>query len=567
VSNALSAALFFALLSSDDYCSAHLDQQLAWHREYGLPLPPPQAALVWYVTEPTESYRMGKKVVEPGSSGLGFSLDGRTVLYGAGRSTPVASITFVKPDAALVRAGVYIHWLQFAVVCHERGWKPLALAAIRKWTLSNLGWDTEGAIASDAWHHWKRRIHDDPGTPLPVIAKYLKRADPLSARDSELIRSIELALTPRNSPPGSDDALIDELVGLSGEEPLPYWWSRGFRDDPRYQAVVRRGLVTVPALIAHLDDERITRTVRRLSGLDNLQNLRVRDVVLDVLVQLHGGQFVLTEDTRNECIKVIGNWFADAHKLGEEKYVAAQILGANEKDDVFRPTLFWLLTERYPQRVPGVYRALIDTRPRHHDSAWRYAQALAEGPLPTADKRKALEYAARQENPNVRWGAIKYLRAVDPKLAHEILLAALANIPVEADRHDSVLAFVVAECADADEWRALGLAVRRADPGGRLELLQKVARATAPEGRKHRLALLAEYLTDDAVRSASENRSRFQWTDFAGSAFNRLEVRNFAAARLAKVLGVDADLDKDWTAAQWAELRARVRAKVKNELR
>jgi hypothetical protein len=547
LSATLSATLFAAALSSDEYCTAYLDKQLAWYREYGLPLPPPQAALVWYVTKPTTAVIKGKLVVEPGSPGLGFSLDGRSVLYGASRSEPVPSITFIKPDPSLVREGIYIHWLRFAVACHERGWKPMALAALRKWVCTN-GWDSEEDIARDSWNHWVSQIHDEPGTPLPVLLKYLKRAQRLNGGGEELIRSVELAVKPRNSPPGSDDALLDELINLSGEEPFT-----DFLADPRYRAVARRGLEIVPVLIAHLSDERITRTVRLQGGIGNSENLRVRDIVLDFLTQLHGGPFAVPEDTWDERLKAIGNWFADAHKLGEGKYVASRILGAEKDDNEFRPMLFWLLTEKYPERVPGVYRALIDTRSRQHRFAWRYAKAVAEGPLPVADKRKILEYAAIQDSPTIRWGGIKYLRAVDPELAHGILLAALAKLPTEADARESYLAMVAAEGTDPDEWRALGLAVRRADPGGRLELLQAVAFATAPEGRKHRLAFLAEYLSDDAVRDADATP-------------RRLEVGNFAALRLANLLKIDAEPTEDWTAAQWAELRAKVRAKVNEEL-
>ena len=58
-----------------------------------------------------------------------------------------------------------------------------------------------------------------------------------------------------------------------------------------------------------------------------------------------------------------------------------------------------------------------------------------------------------------------------------------------------------------------------------------------------------------------------RWSGVAGREYKRLEVRNFAAMQLAELLKIDADPEPDWTPAQWAELRAKVQAKVKEELR
>jgi hypothetical protein len=135
-------------------------------------------------------------------------------------------------------------------------------------------------------------------------------------------------------------------------------------------------------------------------------------------------------------------------------------------------------------------------------------------------------------------------------------MKALDTLPVEADKDDSMLAYVVAECADPDEWKALALAVRRATPDGRVEFLRLITRVKTPEGHKHRLAFLAEYLIDDEL--SKEHPHRYLPPE--------LEVRNFVALRLAAILAFDVEPDRDWTAAQWSELRAKVQAKVKDEL-
>jgi hypothetical protein len=355
--------------------------------------------------------------------------------------------------------------------------------------------------------------------------------------------------------------LIDELIELAGKVECRNYTQEPFRADPRYRAIVHRGLAIVPALIAHLEDDRITRVFLPVG----FQHYRVKDIVLDILEELHGGPFLVPEDTPAERLRVIGKWIADAEKLGEEQYLMTRILGEDEKDEEPRLTLFWLLTEKYPERVPAVYRALIDKRPGHRDFSLRYAKAIADGPLPAAEKRKILEYAAIQESPAHRWAGIYYLRPYDPKLAKGLLLAALANMPNDPSESEARLALIVAEGTDPEEWQMLSKTVRRLDPGTRLELLRMISLAKTVEGRTLRLAFLAEYLTDDAVRDVNSDFNRFRYSWVVGRDFPQLEVRNFSAMRLAVLLGLDVEPEKEWSAAQWAELREKVRAAVAKE--
>jgi hypothetical protein len=559
VSSAIAAAVFLATLHSDAYCTRQLDRLLAWHVHYGLPLPPPDATLVYYWSEPYEYYLQGTKVTDPGSLFLSFALEGKRVWTPSGGLFECDLIQSVKPDPSLLRGEVNCDPLYLAVAAHQHNWESLALAAIRKCALANGQWDTEEWIARRGWNHWKERIHGDPGTPLPLIAKYLKRALPLVGLEDErnraVIRSVELAAVPRNSTPGSDDALIDELLGLTGDLPSGVTSAGGLRSNPRYRAILRRVFAAVPALIAHLDDERITRSFRWGNGPDRRENLRVRDIARDILEQLHGGEFE-AEDNLPALVTAVGKWFADAHKLGEGKYLATRILGDREGDVYFRAMMFWLLTEKYPERLSGVFRAVIDARPNQHHAAWHYAKAIAESPVPEADARKALEYAATQENSALRAAGIYYLRPFDPTRAHELLLRGLAAMPTHPVGDEVALAGIAAEGTDADEWKALSLAVRRADAASRVELLGEIARAKTSKAHKQRLAFLADYLTDDAVRVDER---------ITVSPFRRIEVRNWAAIQLAELLKIDAEPGDHWTAKQWSDLREKVRAKLKEE--
>jgi hypothetical protein len=285
----------------------------------------------------------------------------------------------------------------------------------------------------------------------------------------------------------------------------------------------------------------------------------VKDVVLDILMQLNGGPFPLDgwrnmpeeAETLKEWTKFIGDWHATANKHGEEKYILSRVLGDDEDDHEFRPGLLWLLAEKYPQRLPEVFRTAVDTRIGHARYAWEYARAVAGARIPDADKRKVLEHAAAQDQPGVREAGIYFLRPLDPKRAKERALRALAEIPGYRDG-DAALAFVVAEGADADEWAALARAVRRANAARQIDLLCGVLCAKTPEGRKHRIAFLTQYLADEAGADAPAGRAA------------QAEARHLAGTQLAALLLIETGpYPTDWTAAPpWAELRDDVKAEL-----
>lgn len=537
------AALFLALLSSDDFCSQHLDRVAALHREFGLPLPPREAKLV--------------ECKESGKLFLAFTVDGVTLW--PDRRWKLTSIKPVKPDVERLRGIDSVDWLVLAVVAHERGWKPLARVAMRKWAawLQQFHWcDAEQDLGYTALDYWETQIYASPDIPLRFIAKYLRRMQKYSlegAKSQKLLQSVELALKPRNSHPGSDDALIDALIDAHGEpKEDDDNWTPAFRNDPRYRAIVRRGLDAVPALIAHLDDDRITRARGVVCG-DN--HRRVREIALDILTQLHGGHFEIEQENLNELLKAIGIWFADANKLGEEKYILSRILGADPNSNNFHNTLFWLLTDKYPRHLPDLFRKVIDTQPGQRCYAERYAKAIAETPLTIVEKRKILEYAASHEHPSVRAAGIRYLRLINPKLAKELLLQTLREMSTDSIRSQCRYTAIAAESDDPDVWKTLALELRRADVRTRINLLDEVASIRTPEGRKQRLSMLAEYLTDD--------------TELGGHGdprFLRLEVRNFVALELAELFPINTEGTRAWTAEKWAELRAKVQVRVKQEL-
>jgi hypothetical protein len=553
-------ALALVALASDDVCSARLDQLLAVYREYGLPLPPPDASLVLAPT--TDGF------APAGSEFRFFRLELRTFTPEEAARTDSRGdrATTVKPDpVALFHDNYASADFHFAIQCHERGWKPLACAAFRKW-LAKAERRAERQLAYDAWEYWLRELAEGR-TPLPLCATYLRRAFPRTGIEDDngecaaMLRSLDLAAAPTRSAPGSDDALIDELIEQTGRPD----------NSPAYQALARRGFDAVPALIAHLGDDRLTRFCNPLAL--NRQEwwsfLRVRDVVHQLLCEFAGVR--LGDGDAASRTFAAGQWFADAQKLGEEEYLVARVkLLSGQSVRTLLPLFF----EKYPRRVPEAYRAVLDNQPSTYSTGDRCAQAIAEGPLPPEEKRRAFEFAAAHADPGHRIVGLQRLIELDPKRGTELLVAALDALPADADASEVRIAALAANVAESSAWESLARAVRRAGVGTRTELFALVADQVkpAPGARKYRLAFLASYLDDDAQW---DGRPRFSSRVPGPSIpsempavrlFAQNEVRNWAAFKLLDVLGLKEKPDRDWTAEQWAALRQKVRAKVKHEL-
>jgi hypothetical protein len=590
VLNVLGAALYLAMLSSDAACSAELDRLLALRDHYGLPHPLKDAVLVRFVRAPRVGFEPGgKRNVSRYDPELGYSPDGCTVFglrnfHSKNSPVEVESFVKVKPDPAVL-GNLIPAELEVALEFHARGWTSLARATYRRW-LRGLEWEPDASLAKAAWRYWYVRIAFDPDTPLPVMLRYMKRLIKHPKIDSpdtrRLIQGFELALESRNSKPGSDEALIDALLNVSVLETAYRDPSAAInRPTPdivpahiaQYRdataAINRRGLDIVPALIAHLDDERLTRhydyDYYDEGGLGIGGGFeRIQDVVLRKLQYLAGENFVPYEAPRNERLKVIVKWYADAHKLGEEKYLVSRILGNHESIEHHRMSMLWVLAEKYPQRVPEVYRKIVDTRPGHDEYAASYAQVIADSQLPPVDKWKLFKYAATQKDPNHRNAGIRHLQPFDPKQAKKLLLATLAREPISQTKEDRDLVQFAAEGTDPDIWRALALAMRSAEVDTRGWLLDQFAEIETPTGRRHRLVLIADYLSDDERYKENE--------EYFGPAYSlyqsRTEVRNVATFHLWRLLNIGGEIPgEDWTAAQWSELRAKVRAKLAEELK
>ncbi len=534
-------ALALLALASDDVCCARLDSLLTTYREYGLPSPPPDAQLVWLNVPRGKYLELAQRTKED---------EERDKFHGF-------TVKVVKPEpASLADTGLVD--LDFVIHCHARGWKSLSCAAFRKW-LAKADRRAERELACQAWSYWLNQI-SEPETPLPVVAKHLKRVLPRSGladdRNAALLRSLELAAVPSKAAPGSDDALIDQLIDCG---PVGL-----FERCEAYTLLLRRGFDAIPALIAHLGDDRLTRYGDGNQLVGRWDFLRVKDVVYRMLCDFAGKQLTESKEPGERTLAV-GRWFADAQKLGEEDYVVANV-GQRDvppDDDV----LFPLLVEKYPRRLPDAYRNFIARQTKWDHLGAAFAKAIVESAIPQQDKLKVLEFAAAHANPYHREVGLRHLLLLDPDRGRGVLLAALEKLASSSEA-DVWLGTLVGIGTDPKSWEALIRTAKRVDPGVRVGLLYAVFvhwDDPTPAHRRLQRGFVTSHLTDTQVWDEANDRRRLR--GLFAEPLSQGEVRNYAAVSLLATLGLRVEHKPDWTADRWAGVRECARLELEHDAR
>jgi len=222
-----------------------------------------------------------------------------------------------------------------AIQCRARGWEKLADHLLERHRKDG-GHPPRQALLHAAWYYWEGQL-TRPKTDRAPIARRLKE---LIGRDNDLdtvpnralLKSLELALVPSKAKPGSVEAQIDGLVDYvvnTGTIGL-------FEPDDHYWRLAELGFDAVPALIEHLDDDRLTRGM--MQGFNNFPswNLRVRFLVSDLLEGLAGqdlGRDWLRRQQGYEVEKAEAKkWWDEARKVGEERYLLDHVLPRETKE-------------------------------------------------------------------------------------------------------------------------------------------------------------------------------------------------------------------------------------------
>jgi hypothetical protein len=206
---------------------------------------------------------------------------------------------------------------------------------------------------------------------------------------------------------------------------------------------------------------------------------------------------------------------------------------------------------------------------RPHMLGWELGDAVTNSSPPKETKRELFLEAARCKGPAIRIDGIWRLWDIDKPRGMECLLAELDGTPKAPEGEywscpETRLVYLVAHVNEPAAWAALEKTAGRVDVGLRMELLNGLHWRDPPESiSKAYLRFQSRFLDDKAVRDLTSSPKFFGPS--AGSAFLRIEVRNYVARDLAGSLGLPGTPTPDWTDAQWADLRDRVKKGLARE--
>lgn len=577
---------------------ADLDGLVALYKKYELPLPPADAPLLKIGSVDEESagenadaeFRIGFLLRPAHSDRPAVALVGTEEYQPAEEGEAFATIEPDAVKAEKIRLGSRSTFevnaaLAAAIQCKVRGWNELAERVLARSLSEPIGSGSiyfqpaelppRTALAHLAMAHWGNELLR-PDSDRAVIAGRIRKllaAEPALATEANegLLHSLEAALVPSRSKPGSIDASIDGLVDFDDAQKR----FRGDDLDPRYLKVSLLGFAAVPALIDHLDDSRLTRSVK--PGFNNFPtwHQRVGDVVSDLLQQLSGddlGENWLDWQQGYDVQKASAlAWWKKAQRVGEEGYAVAHVLPADPAAEWPNDALLRIIKARYPNQLPGIYRTMVDQRPTLQ--TWPVCQAITESGLPPEQKLSLFLHGAGSADLEHRRAALSELKALAPEKFVTLLVKTLDGLPATPagsywDCREGAFAHLVMETDDFRAWDALKRAARRADIGLRMEMLNPMDYTyIGNKQRRHRVEFLAAFLDDAEIRDKASDPKRFDGP-YAGFSFPRLSVRDFAAMEINALLDVSKQPQPrpDWTADQWLTFRARAKAAATREL-
>jgi hypothetical protein len=571
--------LGWGLPASADEPPASLDELLKAYRSFGLPLPPKEAKLVRYKSG---GGGLVNGEVQPKRYGLAFLLEPGTstkrptfllgVLKWQPHWDPHPQEVNPAPDAVKDVDLFSEDQLALALQCHARGWDKLArdlLANSRK----DADRPPEKQLGQLAWDYWTSQL-TEPKSDRALAAKHLKQQ---LGQDKELdteanralLKSLELALVPSKAKPGTVEALIDGLVDYhanTGTMGL-------FEPEERYWRIAKLGFEAVPALIEHLDDERLTRAT--MTGFNNFRSwhLRVEHVVSDLLQGLAAddlGRNWLQRQQGYAVEKVEAQkWWDKARKVGEEAYALEHLVcveGTQEQPHV-SAHLLALVQAKYPKNTPSLYRNLLDKSPEV--ASGPLVRAVLRSSLPAKEKLELLVYGAEHKENHHRLPALRALKEVDQKEFTTHLLATIESFPEDVTEAywrcpEPEIAKLAIEADDPRIWQTLEKVAKRSALGLRMELLNHFSGSTTAPHRPERLRLLARFLDDAALRDLASSK-KFDGP-CAGFMYDKLEVRDFVAMEIAPLVGIEIEQNPKRTPEEWAKIRKQVQEAVKREL-
>jgi len=525
--------------------------------------------------------------------------------------------------------------LALAVECARRGWNELAAALLRR------GLDVENqesprrssgvdrgpptpraAVAALAWRYWNRQL-GRPGSDRAVVCDRLEHLAKLpfgldTSPNVALVKSLRESMKKSTAEPGSYEAMIDALVQYHPPKENTAFdgFSKNNADpasyDANYYKLWTAGFDAVPAMLAHLDDTRMTQSQiqYRIIRSSNPQPryYRVCDIVGNIISGLAGGDTTLKRKyLEAEQVNIVdpesaAAWWSSARPMGEEAYLFSLAIpertspkplfrmpeppmsanippevrkrweqsrkmeershaAAQRNECAAREHFVHVIAAKYSKRLPELYEKATTACPEAGN--WLIAALLARSPLPAEIKFPPLVRVASSGSADASRGAMWALADAGYSGLPTLVAKGVNHIPRQwegntMEKQARGWTMLVARMSDAAPWDRLAQITKESEPAQRVEIIECLACCgdSPCENREQRIAFLRQFLKDTDVRELPEEDGHGVF--IASSWLGTISVQNFAAMQLSHLLGLGPCCEAQATEGEWAALRARI---------
>jgi len=565
---------------------AVIDQLVRDYKRYGLPLPPPDAPLVrdgmWIGVGlgagQKQYWELGYLI--PKSAGQSYDQlqVGTGIRDFASAEAKLPSYP-EEPATADTVLGVTIRpgfqeeiLLTMAIVERTRGKPPFALALLRK-ALNPEPQSTSTSVSHppvpvrqrlwiSAFNSQKNALLDEKPNLIAISQRMRKlialAPGPVSNEDSRLPEAARLTATQRYKGSDPEEKLIDALC----DPVAPFQESAGavWIEDLRWQlnrvplqAIVAQGFDAVPALIEHVEDQRLVPAPKGFSNTAPAGMLSIGDLCQSLLRSYMGEGDRLTSGGDGASVDW-AVWWAKAKPEGEEAY-CLRTLCQVEPQGISR-SLLWLVESKHPEDLIQV----LNWQQGHglSNDAVRVLYSIGNSRLSKEEKEQSAALGLKSYSLQENRGALYILVRTDPSKADSELVRVMKGLPSHAfdqvwENEESSFVNLVTRSTSPAVWTTFEITAKRVDPSVRFRMLWILGLSGGHGPNKDKaLKLLRSFMNDST--QIPDGPAGF----FPGAK----SVQDIAAVGAARIIQITEMPQASDPAEKWAEFRSAVARKL-----
>ncbi len=333
---------------------------------------------------------------------------------------------------------------------------------------------------------------------------------------------------------------------------------------------VMQGFKAIPGLIALLNDRRVTVHESAAAMRAPARIQRVGELSEKLLIEIAGSRCPETVNRKTSAVWLA--WWNKTQRIDpEEFFVSAVFTRENGRITREYESPARILAEHFPHRLAPLCEEFSEVAAENVPPC-DLPEAVAGARLPRGERSRILSrFALKGSLAQKRW-VLQALAKLDGPEAARILKTIFDRFPKDAREGywtcpEAAYSHVVMQIEENGCWADYLRVAKRSSVGLRMEMMNPFNYAyIGDKCRSLRLAFLAAFLDDESERRIPPGRNQGKFDGpCAAFTFPQIQVRDFAAMKIASILDMDRHPDEFWTSENWRALREEVRSRLASE--